>query len=63
MACATRAERIAAREAPAPAVFLVIVPLSSIAAMGVWAFEGDRDRRFGLLMLCVGGWPSSAWRC
>ncbi|GAA3960992.1 hypothetical protein GCM10022384_11910 [Streptomyces marokkonensis] len=35
------------------ALFLSIVPLSALAAMGVWAFAEDRDARFLLLMLCL----------
>ncbi|WP_430478782.1 hypothetical protein ACQZM9_16180 [Streptomyces sp. P11-1] len=46
--------RIAVYEAPALAVFLGILPLSVFAATAVWAFDGDRERRFLLLMVCLG---------
>ncbi|MFF8432583.1 hypothetical protein [Streptomyces bacillaris] len=49
-----RRRRIAVYEAPALAVFLGILPLSVFAATAVWAFDGDRERRFLLLMVCLG---------
>ncbi|MEW2069813.1 hypothetical protein [Streptomyces sp. NPDC007346] len=45
---------VAVHEAPALAVFLGLVPLSVFAATAVWALDGDRERRFLLLMLCLG---------
>ncbi|MEV7271553.1 hypothetical protein ACIQIG_22410 [Streptomyces bacillaris] len=49
-----RRRRIAVYEAPALAVFLGILPLSVFAATAAWAFDGDRERRFLLLMVCLG---------
>ncbi|PCG81809.1 hypothetical protein CIB93_33390 [Streptomyces sp. WZ.A104] len=45
---------IALHEAPAVAAFLGLVPLSVFAATAVWALDGDRERRFLLLMVCLG---------